>query len=251
MKVQILGSGAILSQKRNASSILLTEGKDLFLLDCGFGAFQRLKKEKIAWWKIKAIFITHPHSDHLADLIPFLQTLYVWTLYAKRQPKIYLFGYPGFKEDFQSLKKIMFPEKLIFPIEIKELKNSQIKFNGLKIYSRIVQHNNEFFTPIALKIKDKNKTLVYSGDTGFCQNLEILLKNADLAILENSNPFGSHNKYHLNAKEAAILAQRAKVKKLVLTHLFEFHNLKKIFKEAKEEFNGKIILAKDSLEIKI
>jgi len=56
---------------------------------------------------------------------------------------------------------------------------------------------------------------------------------------------------HLNSKQAGMIAERANVRKLVLTHLPHFGELNNLIKEAGEYYKGEIILAKYLLQIDI
>ena len=66
----------------------------------------------------------------------------------------------------------------------------------------------------------EEKIITYCPDTEVCENAIKLAKNADLLITECSLKVGQHYEGwpHLNPEEAAKIAKKAKVKKLVLTH---------------------------------
>ena len=66
MKLQIIGSGAIIT--KNASASTLIDGK--ILVDCGAGTFKQLLRSGCKVEEIDTILITHLHSDHFMD-IPF------------------------------------------------------------------------------------------------------------------------------------------------------------------------------------
>ena len=46
----------------------------MFLVDCGEGTQERLHENKIKWFKIDHIFISHLHGDHYFGLIGLLTT---------------------------------------------------------------------------------------------------------------------------------------------------------------------------------
>ena len=56
---------------------------------------------------------------------------------------------------------------------------------------------------------------------------------------------------HLNSSQAGMLAEKANVKKLILTHLPHFGDLNNLLTEAKEFYKGEIELASYMMEIDI
>ena len=66
----------------------------------------------------------------------------------------------------------------------------------------------------------ENKVIAYCIDTGICNNLVSLVRNADLAIMECSLKSGQKNVGwpHLSPQDAALVAKRANVKMLALVH---------------------------------
>lgn len=110
------------------------------------------------------------------------------------------------------------------------------------------------------KIKVKDATIVKKGkkicfilDTYYDKKLIKIAKDSDLLIsestwLENDK---LQDKEHLSAKDAGLLAKRAKVKKLILTHFSQrYRDLSEILKECKKEFNN-TELAKDLMSLEI
>ena len=83
MKLIVLGSGTCVpSLKRSAPAYYLeAEGKQI-LIDCGGGTLLQLEKIGKSYKDIDAVFITHTHPDHIADLMQFnmLVGLFFWLL---------------------------------------------------------------------------------------------------------------------------------------------------------------------------
>ena len=74
-KVHILGCGSALPTPRHYASAQVVEvrGK-LFLVDCGEGTQVQLRRSRIRFTKISAVFISHLHGDHCFGLIGMLST---------------------------------------------------------------------------------------------------------------------------------------------------------------------------------
>ena len=74
-RVHILGCGSALPTPRHYASAQVVEvrGK-LFLVDCGEGTQMQLRRSRIRFTKISAVFISHLHGDHCFGLIGMLST---------------------------------------------------------------------------------------------------------------------------------------------------------------------------------
>lgn len=115
---------------------------------------------------------------------------------------------------------------------LKELKEKgEVVYNGKKI--RIEEVAN----------LQKGLKVVYSGDTKPCDNIIELSKDADVLIhdatfLEEDE---DTQKYHSSVKDAAIVAKKANVKKLILTHIsrrYRNDDIERIINEAKQVFDN-------------
>lgn len=98
----------------------------------------------------------------------------------------------------------------------------------------------------------KGLKVVYSGDTKPHRNILELSKGADVLIHDGTfleEDVGE--KSHTDVKEAAKLAKKAKVKKLILTHISRrYTDTKELEDEAKKVFENTIV-AKDMMEIQV
>ncbi len=97
----------------------------------------------------------------------------------------------------------------------------------------------------------KGKKITFITDTVYCNECILLAKNADLLVCEST--FDSKLEQnakdfkHLTAKQASLIAKKAKVKKLILTHFSQrYNNIDILKKEAKQIFKD-VIFAHDFL----
>lgn len=101
----------------------------------------------------------------------------------------------------------------------------------------------------------RGKKIVYIVDTTFCQNCIELAKDADILICEATYAGDLDAKadeyQHMTAKQAASIANRANVKKLILTHFSQrYKTTEKILEDAKTYFEN-VVCAYDFMKVKV
>jgi len=101
----------------------------------------------------------------------------------------------------------------------------------------------------------KGKKFTYCTDTEPCKNVVELAKNADLLVMEATYSSKLEHKAreynHTTAKEAALVANDANVKKLVLTHFSQrYENTQEIEEDARIVFDN-VMCAEDFMKIRL
>lgn len=74
-KVHVLGCGSALPTERHkpSSQVVEIRGK-LFMIDCGEGTQLQIRRSRLSFTKIYAVFISHLHGDHVLGLVGMLST---------------------------------------------------------------------------------------------------------------------------------------------------------------------------------
>ncbi|MBO4215550.1 MAG: ribonuclease Z, partial [Bacteroidaceae bacterium] len=74
-EITILGCGAALpTPKRLSSSQIVNIREKLFMLDCAEGTQMALRRSRLSFSHLQAIFLTHLHGDHTFGLLGMLST---------------------------------------------------------------------------------------------------------------------------------------------------------------------------------
>jgi len=95
MKLTILGCYAATPRTlTNPTAQVLEIKNNLFLIDCGEGTQVELRRHKIKFFRIKHIFISHLHGDHVYGLVGLISTFKM----LKRETPLHVYGPKGIKE---------------------------------------------------------------------------------------------------------------------------------------------------------
>ncbi|MBF0232171.1 MAG: MBL fold metallo-hydrolase [Desulfamplus sp.] len=252
MKITILGSGTCFPLvHRSSCSILIENDKSKLLFDIGAGTIRRLTEANKSIFDISMIFLSHFHPDHSGELVSFLFSS-KYALGVCRDTPFSVIGGKGFIDFYDRLKNafgewIELPNNILQLQEINDKGIDKIFFKDFIIETSSVKHREE---SIAYKISVNGKSVVYSGDTDYCQSLIDLAKNCDILISECSLPDDMKIDGHLTPSLAGKIASEANVKKLILTHIYPPCDDENLIKsQCGRMYSGKLIIAEDLMEI--
>lgn len=238
MKLTVLGYWGAYPEKGEATAGYLLQTKELnMLIDCGSGVLAQLFKY-IPIEKLDAVFLSHYHHDHVADL----GCLQYATMIARQLGKkdagsepLPIYGHTQAKF-FLKLKHGKFTVG-------KEIKPGvPIELKGLKVEFLPTVHEEY---NLGMRFEYEDRSFVYTGDTGFTKELIPFIRGSDLILTETSlyaNQSGQV-KGHLTSLEAGQLANEAGVKQLVLTHFPHYGDVRNLKSEAQRAFHGSVELA--------
>ena len=106
---------------------------------------------------------------------------------------------------------------------------------------------------LAYRLDAKGKSMVYTGDTSPAKAIEELSEGADLLIHDSTflSPNDAEKYNHSTPGQAAEIAKKAGVGKLVLTHFSQKHkDSGEYLEQAKEQFEN-VVLAEDLMQIDV
>ncbi|RJQ61911.1 MAG: ribonuclease Z [Desulfobacteraceae bacterium] len=253
LAVTILGSGTCVpSLRRSSCSVLVEINGTKLLFDSGPGTLRRMLRTGTTIFDISYIFYSHRHPDHTSELVPFLFATKYPNSTRRLEPLTIIAG-RGFSSFYRGLQSVYgswidIGERLRV-LEMSNTGKDNRRFDGFEVHSIPVEHLDE---SIAFRITGSNgKTVVYSGDSDVCENLVEIAERADLFICESAFPDESKVQGHLTPSRAGMIASRARVGKLVLTHLYPECDSADIEKECRKTYNGPLVLAEDLMRFEL
>ena len=249
LKVVVCGSRSPLPSPGRAEACILVEaGDDIYIFDLGNGSMDNLNEYQVPWPNVKAVLITHMHSDHIADL----PDAHLQSWIQGRNSTLMVYGPQGinlvtkgfelaYSADYQYRNDHHGDDML--PMNIAGFNAIQIMDNqlipnvtpGLEILPFVVDHypvNSAF----GFKISYKGRKLVISGDTINDGSVQKYSKDVDLLVhsaisidlterFREVAPLPQLDEilfdiqdYHTTVKEAGEIARDANVDQLLIYH---------------------------------
>ncbi|MGX5186480.1 MBL fold metallo-hydrolase [Streptomyces avermitilis] len=200
---------------RPSSGYLLRGGGAEVWVDAGFGTFAELQRHTDPA-RLTAIWISHLHADHSADLLAAVYGLAYGgltppapiPLYAPRACGQRLAGFFG-RPDERFLSGVF---------DFRPLYDGHtVRHWNLRLTARAVAHDIEAY---GLRAECQGRVLAYSGDSGPCGTLTELARGADVFLCEaDIDRHREGEQVHLTPEDAGAVAREARVGELLVTHV--------------------------------
>jgi ribonuclease BN (tRNA processing enzyme) len=275
-KVILLGTkgGPTPSSVRAPASVAIVIDGHLYLVDCPNGVAGQLAKAAIKLDTLSEVFVTHNHSDHVLDAGSLL--VLAWGAGLSRPVRLH--GPPPLKQgvanalaasryDIAARIREEGRRPLAPLISVKERSAGGLvhKDPRVSVTSALVDH----FTvkpAFAYRFDMAGRSIVISGDTTYSENLVRLARGADVLIHEamyvpgidqltgeNAPRLREHLlRSHSTTEQVGLVAARAGVKKLVLSHLvpaFATITDDMWLEGVRRHFKGEAVVGRDLMEV--
>lgn len=246
IRIYMLGTGAAIPINRGLPCIALKADSNIYLLDVGEGCQSRMFKTGLSPLKVKTVFITHLHGDHYLGLFGLLQTMHL----SNRKEALNVMG-P--KDLFNLIEKYMelrlmnidFQLNFIDIEEGREYSDEKITAIPYPVAHTIPAHG--------FLVKAGKHVVSYTGDTGPSSSTIEYSRNADILIHEATFTSAmreeAHEQGHSTSGDAGMIASRAGVKMLVLTHISaRYSDENELYVDA-SRFHKNVVVARDYMTL--
>lgn len=242
MRLTVIGCSGSLPRPDTAASCYLVEAAGFrLLLDLGSGAIGPLQRV-LNLRGIDAVLLSHLHADHCLDLCG----LYVALKYgpgAEAGQRLAVHGPAGSAERLAAAYGYPEGRELDEVFAVHEVAAGDWRLGPFTVSARRVEHPVEAY---AYRLEHDGRVLAYSGDCAPCPGLDVVAAGADLALVEAGfeespdNPPGHHH----TGREAGELAARARVGRLVVTHVPPWNDPEATAAAARAAFAGPVEAAR-------
>jgi len=220
VQVTFLGTGDAFNTRGQCHASHLVEAPQATaMLDCGPSALLALKREGMSADNIDIVLLSHLHGDHFAG-VPFLLLDGVYD--TPRTKPLTIVGPPETRQRIDALYRTLYREISQRPLPfqfncIETNGNETLELDGFVVRGFPVPHQ-ECETSLGLRVTTAGKTILYSGDTGWTEDLVEQSAGTDLFICECCF-FETRVNFHLDYPRIAENRDRFGCKRLVLTHI--------------------------------
>lgn len=258
------------------------------LVDCGEGAFGQLRKAGIDLLNVHDLFITHHHFDHIGSLFACLGL----NMMMHRNTVLNIYGPPGTKAILDGLvaacdvpheigfgvpgQKLTHPRDFVNVVEIRP--TDEIIIDEIRIsccenthYRTEDKFGEDGPLSLSLRFDAPDRSIVFTGDTGPCVELEKFAHGCQLLVgelidvekimsriqaknrerpEEHINMIRHHmEEHHLRPEQLGKLAARAGVEQVVAVHLpfdrLSEEEIDEYVTMIGSEFSGKVEIGED------
>jgi ribonuclease BN (tRNA processing enzyme) len=251
------GGPGVTANRTQASNAVIVDGRP-YLIDFGYGALKACVQARIPPASIANVFITHLHDDHTADIAAFLALKWTGT---QNPGEATIYGPFGtmamvnaaieFSKANVEIRKVdegrtVDPRTIFRGRDLAAPKITEV-FKDDRVAVQAVE-NTHFpdrakakmdYRSFAYRFNTATRSIVFSGDTAYSENLIELASGADLLVCEvlgtangqNANARGAApnndntesisrhvRETHSTPEEVGKMAAAAKVKTVVLSH---------------------------------
>jgi ribonuclease BN (tRNA processing enzyme) len=221
-------------------------GNVRLVLDLGNGTLARLQAICDSY-DITALLFSHLHPDHCADFSglitvrrffpnppfdPFERRLPVYA--PAEAPSRFAALHAPSDEDRRTTD-------LGDVFEFHPLDTGTFRIGEVEITVARMAHICEAY---GFRVTHGGRSLVYTGDTARCAELDELANGADALLAEASweNQGSYPGNLHMTGKEAGQVARDANVHKLLLTHILPWTDKHAVHADASEAFPGPVVV---------
>lgn len=252
MEVEVLGKSPAWQDAGGAcSAYLVREGDYRLLIDCGNGAFSKLR-QRLDYTSVDAVLISHLHADHFLDLVPFAYGL---TLPPGPTARPELHIPPRSAEEIERVTSTWGSSGLIEEaFEVEEYAHAgSLQLGPLEIALHPVPH---FAETHAIELRPPGGgRLLYGADCRSGPEIIAAARGADVLIAEATLPESEDSSVpveergHMSAADAAAVAAEAGVGELILTHFSDLVDTQQMLSDAAGSYDGPVRLAVAGMQI--
>lgn len=245
-RLVLLGTAtAVPSPDRGPTSLAVESDQGFVIVDCGENPLRHLARVGLEVDGLRGLFLTHFHPDHVAAVVPFLQSL--WLLGRKEPLK--LLALQEVLDSLWRMLELFGWERWVgmFPVERVLLSPGDgegvVEIAGLRVVYASVDHSRP---ALGFRFERTDVAAVaYSGDTAPSPAVVRLARGVRLLVHEATGDFPGHS----TAAQAGRIAREAGAERLVLVHYPPFPEYYDGWlQEARAAFGGPVSLGRDGDE---
>ncbi len=218
LELTFLGSGNAFAAGGRYWSSFLANGRYLF--DAPPTLLPHLKRLQVPPTNIEVVFLSHFHGDHFMGM-PFLFLEYVYL--TKRRDDLFIVGPPGVEAKIEEFAHQCYHEvtrEAGYRRRYLEAQPGADQFvNEIAFRAFPMNHVPGKLECFGYRVPVGDKTVAYTGDTKFCEEIFQLAEGADVLVLDCTYAEGGGPE-HAGMDDLRLIRKRvAPETAIILTHL--------------------------------
>lgn len=267
------GPSPKLSRAAPANAVLVDGA--LYIVDCGNGVARQVALAGLDIRVLRAMFITHHHSDHNVDAGTLIQL--AWA--AGLDKGVDILGPPPLRSMMSAFRRFADPDirtrledegrpDIDALVRLHEIAQPGLVYRDARVMVNAALVDHPPMVPsFAFRFDTPDRSVVFSGDTAPCKALIELASGADVLVhevlheggtteivgrLKNASRLREHlTASHTRLEDVGMIATRAGVRKLVLNHFVPSEGIDdEVWRSgAARGFAGEIVVGSDLMEL--
>ena len=215
--LHLLGTGAAVSDPHRSTTMLaLHEDEETVVVDCGGDVLQRLLQSGLDLDSVSSLIITHEHPDHVSGFPLFVEK--VWLAGRRRPLPVY-----GISQALDQARRCFETFNTTGWEGLPTILWNEVRYDERELVFenddwKVVASPGVHSVPVVglrFTAKRTGRSIAYSCDTEPCEPIRRLSERADMLVHEATGAGNGHS----SARQAAEIAARAGVGRLLLVHL--------------------------------
>ncbi|WP_136715148.1 MBL fold metallo-hydrolase [Halorientalis salina] len=257
MRLTFLGTGtAMPTGERFQTGLLVQDGDDRLLVDCGSGVVHALQRTDVGYEGIDTVLLTHHHLDHVSDLMVLLKARWL-----AGEESLTVVGPPGTPELVRDLLDVheYMQDRIDLDLRTVDPDDGSFEVAGFTAEAMATRHSMECLayrlTSAEASDGDATPTLGFSGDTEAFTDLVDFFDGVAVLVHDCSFPDEVDVSNHPTPSSlgTALADADADIGRVYLTHLYPHtdgeHDA--MLDSLSDRYDGDVRFARDGLSLDI
>lgn len=259
-KVIMLGTGNAMCTRCYNTCFYLETAQGSLMVDAGGGngIFKQLFRAGIPFEKIRHLFVTHVHTDHVMGVIWLIRKISPMMYRGKYDGTFTIYCHDEVAHCIKEMCRLMIPAKICSAIgktiiikEVEDGETLKVEDMDVTFFSVGSDKTKQFGCRV---VTPEGKSVVCHGDEPYHERNEQYVKSCDWFMCEafclytDREQFRPYEKHHSTAIDAGATAEELGVKNLLLYHTEDTHlptRRETYAAEAARSYSGHIVVPDD------
>ncbi|SDJ49316.1 Ribonuclease BN, tRNA processing enzyme [Halovenus aranensis] len=251
MKLTFLGTGSAMpTGQRLQTGLLLEDGDEALLVDCGSGVLHGLATTEVGYEGVETVLLTHHHLDHVSDLLVLIKARWL-----AGEEGLEIVGPPGTEEMVTGLLDVHEYMQDRLDLQIRELEPAETPTTvaGFDVSAMWTRHS---MSCLAYRFeRGDGPAFVFSADSEAFEELAEFADGAALLVHDCSFPDEVDVSNHPTPTQLGrtLASADSELGRVYLTHLYPHTegNHDEMLEALGDHYDGSVRFAEDGMTVDV